>query len=323
MGVGPVGAGLPTSAGLGLTPTAPTRPPAPVSTNRAGPSSTSPPAAVIDAAFLSALSEPDLARLLRVLDPPQSPQMAEQASQLLQAAVSAAAAGDVERALSEVGALAALEPLRAEGIRAEPGLEPVRTQVDTLLVRVANLARLDAESRIDQAGRAVESGVVRALPEWNARPEALLQIATQLLESGGHPNAVRAGELAQVVFDAAHWAPAAIPVATETPEAAPQGALKTSAVRARASEPALTESRFAQRVRGKVQRLWQRGPLLVLLLGWLAIGLLGGIGVFLFRQLAPDRFPPALTEDALDFWGLGFLAVVLFGFYARVRSVRW
>lgn len=322
MGLGPVGAGPAGSAGLGLTPTAPAQPPPPVTAAGGASTANAVPSAVIDAAFLSALSQPDLARLTAVLEAPQSPQTAERAAQLLQAAVTAAAAGDVERALSEVGALAALAPLRAEGIRAEPGLEPVRTQVDTLLARIINLARLDAESRVDQASRSVESGVVRELPESTARPEALLQIASQLLETGGHANAVRATQLAQVIIDAAHWAPAAIPVPAETVELPTENARKTSAIRPRFSAPATVESRFDRRVRERVRRLWQRGPLLVLLLGWLAIGLIGGLVTFLFRQLAPNSWTPALTEDAFDLWGLGFLALVLFGFYVRVRNVR-
>jgi hypothetical protein len=199
----------------------------------------------------------------------------------------------------------------------------MRTQVDTLLARVANLARLDAEGRVDQAGRTVESGTVRELREWNARPEVLLQIATQMLDAGGHTNAVRASQLAQVILDSAHWAPIAVPVSSETVETTPESSGKTSAIRPRTTEPAAIESRLSRRVRARVERLWQRGPLLVLLLGWLAIGLAGGLATLLLRQVAPDSWPPALTENAFDLWGLGFLALVLVGFYVRVRNVRW
>ena len=310
MGLGPVGAGPASSA---LTPTAAAQPLVPVRANSPGPAALAVSPAVIDAAFLSVLSEPDLARLMAVLDPAQSPHTTERASQLLQAAVTAAAAGDAERALTEVGSLAALEPLRADAIRAQPGLEPVRPQVETLLARIANLARLDAEGRVDQAGRAVESGVVRTLPEWNARPEALVRIATQLLDAGGHANAVRASQVAQVVLDAAPWAPVAVPIEKTQAAAADE---KISAVRL------ARESDFGNQARARLVRLWRRGPLLVLLLGWLGIGLAGGFAGFLLRRLAPEQWPSALTEDAFDFWGLGFLARVLFGFYVRVRNVR-
>src|SRR5579862_5772671 len=91
-------------------------------------------APALDAAILSALSELDSARLMTVLEP--QPQNANQTSELLQAVLTAAAAGDVERALAGVSQLAGLEPLRVEAMRNEPGLEPVRVQVDSLLARL-------------------------------------------------------------------------------------------------------------------------------------------------------------------------------------------
>jgi hypothetical protein len=52
----------------------------------------------------------------------------------------------------------------------------------------------------------------------------------------------------------------------------------------------------------RVQRLWKRAPLLVLLVAWLALGLTGLLGG--------------------DIWPIGLLALVGLGFYSRVRRVR-
>jgi hypothetical protein len=52
-----------------------------------------------------------------------------------------------------------------------------------------------------------------------------------------------------------------------------------------------------------VRLLWRRAPLLVLLLTWLAVGIFGGI---LF--------------SGFEFWALGFLALVGFGFYRTIRK---
>lgn len=59
--------------------------------------------------------------------------------------------------------------------------------------------------------------------------------------------------------------------------------------------------RFAALLRG-IGNLCTRAPLLVLLLAWLIAGLCGAMS---------------------NVWALGFLAIVGFGFYARVRRVRF
>ena len=72
----------------------------------------------------------------------------------------------------------------------------------------------------------------------------------------------------------------------------------------------------------RVEVLWRRAPLLVLLLAWLAIGTAAGLASLVQRKVWPDAWPPWLADAGFSFWGLGFLALVLFGFYARVRNVR-
>ncbi|GEM_PF-1792883 len=278
--------------------------------------------AIVDAAILGLLSQPDLVRLAAVLEPVPAAQIAAQANALLQEAITAAAAGDAVRALDRVADLIRLDVGRAGSVRAANGLEPVRTQVDALLTRLANVARLDAETRVAEAARLVENGAVPVIPEWEARPEALVSVAAQLLAAGGHPNSVRAGQVAQVVIDASHWAPdpaaQVVPGEPRVPSGQPVRAGRPIL------PPSLGPSGASVRVkaRARVAMLWRRAPLLVLLLGWLAVGLIGGTASSIQRRIWPDLLPQQWTDAGFTGWGLGFLGLVLFGFYMRVRNVR-
>lgn len=68
---------------------------------------------------------------------------------------------------------------------------------------------------------------------------------------------------------------------------------------------------------GGTRRLWRRAPLLVLLLGWLATGLCAGMAAILFAASA------APVNAIFNLWAVGFLAIAGFGFYARVRNIRF
>ena len=291
------------------------------------PSSTAstPASTAVDAALLQALSEPDLARLVAVLEPAQSPPTAARINELVEAVMTAAAAGDVERALQQATQLSALDAARFETIRAEPGLAPIRPQVEALLPRLANVAKLDAESRIAEATQLVEQSRLTALPEWDARPETLLAIANRLLEAGGYVNAVRSAHVAQIVVDGARWAPAATEV-TQPGLPGLRSELEVGPILARSPiVSALRESwRIARsRAPGRMGALWKRAPLLVLLLAWLAIGTVGGLASWAQQRVWPDAWSPGLSDAGFTLWALGFPALVLFGFYMRVRSARW
>lgn len=314
VGGGPVETGLTQGAGMA----APV-----VKLGQAAVPGTSPAAtAVIDAAILSLLSQPDIARLVVVLEPGQSQNNSAQLAELLQASITAATTGDLAQALESIAAVVTQDPGQAEAVRNDPGLAPVRAQAEALLTRMANIARLDAETRVGEATRAVEGGGVKTLPNWEARPEALLSIAGQLLAAGGHVNAVRAAQVAQVVIDASHWAP------TEAAQPLPIADRAQHSDRAGdASDPILPSffrswALLRKHAAPRIANLWRRAPLLVLLLGWLGVGLAGGLASWVQRKILPDAVPDGLTDTGFTIWGLGFVALVLVGFYVRVRNVR-
>jgi hypothetical protein len=65
----------------------------------------------------------------------------------------------------------------------------------------------------------------------------------------------------------------------------------------------------------RLKKLWQRAPLLVLLLGWLAAGLVVGSVMALFRE----GWVASIIGPFFEIWALGFLALILFGFYMQLR----
>ncbi len=73
----------------------------------------------------------------------------------------------------------------------------------------------------------------------------------------------------------------------------------------------------------RVNALWVRAPLLILLLAWFAIGLAGGTACLLLGNLYSRELLTAITAAASEIWGLGFLALVGLGFYLRIRNVRF
>ncbi len=69
--------------------------------------------------------------------------------------------------------------------------------------------------------------------------------------------------------------------------------------------------------------LWDRAPLLVMLLVWLGSGTAAGITFLIARHLTPSGTLTTLGNIGFTVWALGFLALVAFGFWARVRRPRY
>jgi hypothetical protein len=321
MDVPPVGSG---PAGMNLIRTSAPAPPAsPVGTPERA--ATSPSAIDNYASVLSDLSQADVARLFQILD--QSPflEAAAQLDVLLHAAIAAASVGDVIRALNRLQAIVVLDPRNAVSILAEPRLDPIRGDVETMLNRMAYVAKLDAEARIAEAAQRSEAIAPRRLLEWDASPETLVGVASRLLESGGHANYIRAADLAQAVIDASHWAPdytsvlPAPPAGTERPRA------EDDPIATRGVLSALRRgwNSFRKAVPQRITTLWLRAPLLILLLSWLALGMAGGVVALLVRKYQPQSWSPSLVNGGFELWAIGFLALVLLGFYMRVRNVRF
>ena len=311
MDVGPVSPG---PAGMNLS-RLPGQGAAAATSGTAAGGDAAPLAAAIDAAVFGELSAPDIAKLIGILELPPLPENAAQADTLVRAAVSAAAEGAITRALGELTQALKLDPLRAEALRSEPGLESIRPQIDQFLNRFMAVARLDSEGRLSRAVQLLEALGVEKLADWDARPETLILIANRLLDAGGHANYLRTADLSQVLIDAASRG---LPAITNVPVPSPVAAEGVEGHGV--PRPAIWRVFGAVRKQApsRTRALWRRAPLLILLLAWLGLGIAAGVVFALTREF----WPPSLIDGAFDAWGFGFLVLVVFGFYARIRKVR-
>ena len=217
-------------------------------------------------------------------------------------ASSAVAAGDVPRALAKVKELLLADPRQAETIASEPSLRPIQRDVVIIIRQLISQARTQAQQMISAAEQSIGAGGAKKPPSAEVEPRSLLTIANYIIDSPRLLDYRIAMELAQIALAPDEWqrkvgraARAPKPIA--------------------ADRPAPARERF--------QRAWRRVPLLILLVGWLALGLAFGIGSLLLRKLRPDSFDPSLASWGFSIWAVGFLALVGFGFYMRVRNVRF
>lgn len=259
-------------------------------------------------ATLSELSSPAVVTFLERLEQPPHPEMAARLDDLIQASVSAAAEGNVQQALAKLGEFAALSPRRAESLDAVPGLASIREEVGRLMFRLTSTAQMDAELRLVHATHLLQTADTGRHLEPVTKPEIAILIAGRLLEAGGYANSMRSAEVSQLLINQYAFAPTAAPLHFADPRSIPiRSALASLALR----------NQWIPRI----IRLWQRAPLLVLLLVWFAAGFSGGCVYALLRNYWP--WSESLVADGFEIWGLGFLALIGFGFYARVRNIRW
>lgn len=274
------------------------------------------------AALLQDLTATDLRRLIDIIEGFLSPPDTARPAELLRTAVSATETGDVREALGKLTEFVALDPLRIESLRTEPGLAPIRVEVDNLLYRLTSLAKLDAEGRLGRAAQIVDTGPKKLL-DWDTGPEALLRIANRLVDAGGHENYVRAARLAQVLIDGCPLAPILINSQYTNLSIARMNAGESTVVAESAVRAVIRRTWISVRKRAPsgVRALWLRAPLLVLFLFWFALGLAGGTISLLLRSVWREQFPLGLVTAGFDLWGLGFLVLAVFGFYMRVRKL--
>jgi hypothetical protein len=152
-------------------------------------------------------------------------------------------------------------------------------------------AQATAEKSVARAAQFVDSapaGVTRL--HGHADPRIVLMVANDLIASNQLSNYLRAGELGREVIA---W--------YEGPLAMAIGEI----------EKAADEKRFS---RYAMMQVWNRAPLLVLLVTWL----LSGIIVDVLLKLAHASADK--TAAVVEFWAIGFLALIVFQFVATIRG---
>jgi hypothetical protein len=274
--------------------------------------------------LLEKISAAEMAALLNTIERPESPQLGQRLDDLFRAAVTAINEGDKGRAIGHLAEFSALSPQRAETLGSLPLLSPMRAEVDRLLGHLSNTAKFDAEARLSQAVTLMETIGAKELVVREIRAEILILAASRLLEAGGYANAVRSAEVSQLLLDPALWAPNSVPVPLQFKDS--DHRIEAENIVSPVSGGFLASIRVVAdrlQLKSRTARLWSRAPLLVLLLAWFSVGLAGGALSALVRIYWPQALPGSLVSAGFDLWALGFLALVIFGFYTRVRRVRF
>ncbi len=157
-----------------------------------------------DSAVIRELAVADLFKLTQILQPAGSPERIARVDELMEETVNAIRDDRREWAVGRFIEAVTTDPSRAEELRSNPGVEPIRNTVEQLLVRLTNVAKMDAESKLAAAEQVLENAGWPKLPHWETAPAALLQIGHRLMEAGGYGNYIRAAELAGTL-QSAYW----------------------------------------------------------------------------------------------------------------------
>lgn len=289
------------------------------------PSTSLPQAVDSDSAVIRELAVADLLKLTQILQPPTPPEIVARVEALIQATVTAINEDRREWAVGRFVEAVTTDPSRAEELRSNPEIQPIRNTVDQLLVRLTNVAKMDAETKLMAAERVIEDAGFQKLPHWETAPQALLQIGHRLLEAGGYANYIKTAELA-TTLQSAYWGATLIqPPLINGPDALKKE--DTPLGRRRAGSAALALGYYSleklrEKLPHRLEILWQRAPLLALLGGWFVLGLGGALVSVLAKALWPDSWVVAASDFGFEVWGLGFLALVGFGFWATIRKPR-
>ncbi len=281
------------------------------------------PALTPDTAIIRELAVADLLKLAQILQPPSPPEIVARVEALLQATIRAIEEDRREWAVGRFIEAVTTDPSRAEELGSAPELQPIRNTIDQLLVRLTNVAKMDAETKLTSAERVIEDAGWQKLPHWETPPQALIQIGHRLLEAGGYANFVRAAELA-TTLQSAYWGATVIQPTSGT------SALKREDAVLKRRDSGSTAMELAHywwdKLREKLPRrleaLWRRAPLLALLGAWFILGVAGGLFSALAKKIWPDSWMVAASDFGFQVWGVGFLALVGFGFWASFRKPR-
>jgi len=274
--------------------------------------------ALADMADLRELAPADMAKLsaiLRFSEPSAVPAAAPDAA--IREAVLAVEEGRFEQAIGYLASAITRDPSRADELRARPELAPIRANLDQLLDRVTQVSKIRAESDLARIELSMEQAGWPKLPQWDTRPEILVRLARQFYEAGGYPNYVRSAELAQTILQSAYWE---VFIPQPEPLSAAQQALIESDLEGALSPAPPLWKTLSEELPVVARVLWQRAPLLVLFFAWLTVGSVAGLGYAFLRLLSWAPSLRSFGDAGFALWGLGFLALVGFGFYARIRK---
>jgi hypothetical protein len=242
------------------------------------------------AGTLQDLAGPQIAQLMNMLENARSTQDPMLLEGLLQSAIAAAHAHQIPAALKVITDMVTLSPELGPPIINDAmglGLASIRHQVSNQMQHLTLRAKNDAEVTLLAASILIQTAPRTMMESAGMPAQDLLALAQRFFESGQYVNFVRATELGRMILKA-------YPAGTGLKAPAPSVNLR------------------------RVKAMWQRTPLLVLLLGWLVVGFIGGLISVTGRYSGQGPLAPG----AVEIWATGFLALVLFQFFVTVRNFR-
>jgi hypothetical protein len=265
------------------------------------------------AGLLEQLASPGIENLLSQLGGRRLALDPKVLDELLETAASAAAERDVPRALSKLSELVTLDPERGaalvnEALSGQSPLVSIHAEVEMLLQRLAISAKADAHQTLAAAFHAQDLAGPHQIRGGEPDPRIVLSIAERLADSGPHINYVRAEELGKFVVAYYDFAAPRTAGGKAVPTQ-PRGAIRTT--------PPRRANWIAQ-----LLAMWRRAPLLLLLLAWFALGLAVGILTIIARTTGLASADSSVIALGFELWGLGFPALVGFGFYRSIRRLR-
>jgi len=199
--------------------------------------------------------------------------------------------GDRPAALQHLEQAILAHPAQAGIVLADPAFDSIKGPVRDLVTRLTLAARLRAETSISDARAALQSSTTWAASRPLLLARAYLQAAIASFQLGTYTGFVQAAFAAECARQIAEG--------------------KRSRRWLRWSANALAP---VKRAAGRTaRRLWQRLPLLAILLGWFFAGIVAALASLPFEAGA------AFRAWLLPVWAMGLMAFVLFGF---VRSIR-
>jgi tetratricopeptide (TPR) repeat protein len=218
-----------------------------------------------------------------------------------QLARAAAQAGDSAASLEHLELAILADPVHAAAVAQDPAFSAMRGAVQELVGHATVLARMRAESSIDAALSGLESA---GGPRLGARADqagAFLDLAQAHFELGTYVAYVEAAQAAMRAQQIA-----------EDSQIERLGKSSTARIR---RPRTVREPGPARRA---LRRLWERLPLLAILLGWLFAGIVGGVASLPFQQ----GYISETRQTLFSIWALGLLAMVLLGFVRSIVRLR-
>ncbi len=213
------------------------------------------------------------------------------ASNEYQVAQTAMQSGDRPAALQHLEQAILAHPAQAAAALADPAFDAIRGSVRDLVMRLTGEVRVRAEASIFEARAALQSAATSGMERPLQLARAYLDAAQASFQLGTYTGLMQAAFAADLARQIA------------------KGKILPTLP---GSKPSFIDP-VKRVVKRAARGLWQRLPLLAILLGWFVAGILAGITSLAFQSGA------ALRAWLLPVWAIGLLAIVLFGF---VRSIR-